>query len=247
MTHQQRTDSHHHGVQYRYPASAQGPRSIVQVRRLSRSYRRGAHELRVLTDVDLDIAEGAYEVLMGPSGSGKSTLLNLIAGLDRPTSGSVVVAGVELGRLGEAALAEWRSTSVGFVFQSYHLMPILTAAENVELPLLLTDLSAAERRRRAEMALALVGLFDRARHRPDQLSGGQQQRVSIARAIVTDPMILVADEPTGDLDRESADHVLGLLDRLHRDFGKTIIMVTHDRRAAERGQRVRMMDKGMLR
>lgn len=220
---------------------------IVRIRGLSRWYQRGGGALRVLHDVNLDVAEGAFEVLMGPSGSGKSTLLNLIAGLDRPSAGSVIVAGVELAGLGETALAGWRAASVGFVFQSYHLLPILTAIENVELPLLLTDLPAAERRRRAEMALGLVGLLDRAHHRPDELSGGQQQRTSIARAIVTDPRILVADEPTGDLDRESADHILGLLGRLHRELGKTILMVTHDPRAAERGDRVHLLDRGALR
>jgi putative ABC transport system ATP-binding protein len=223
------------------------PHPVISIRQLSRWYQRGAEQLRVLTDIDLDIPEGSFEVLMGPSGSGKSTLLNLIAGLDRPSAGSLVVAGVELAGLGEAALARWRAASVGFVFQSYHLMPILTALENVELPLLLTDLSAAERRQRAEMALGLVGLLDRSHHRPHELSGGQQQRTSIARAIVTDPRILVADEPTGDLDRESADHVMSLLQRLHHELGKTIIMVTHDPAAAERGQRVRVLDRGVLR
>jgi putative ABC transport system ATP-binding protein len=229
----------HHG-------RAIGAGGVIRIRKLSKSYRRGAQELRVLTDIDLDIAEGSFEALIGPSGSGKSTLLNLIAGLDRPTSGSLMVADVEPNRLDETALARWRSANVGFVFQNYHLIPILTAGENVELPLLLTDLPAAERKRRAAMALRLVGLIDRAHHRPDQLSGGQQQRTSIARAIVTDPRILVADEPTGDLDRESAEQILVLLDRLHREFRKTIIMVTHDPHAAERAQCVRRLDKGAL-
>jgi putative ABC transport system ATP-binding protein len=219
---------------------------IIRVRKVSKTYVRGKEKLEVLKDVDLDIGKGAFEALMGPSGSGKSTLLNLIAGLDRPTSGTVVVNGVELGGLGEAGLARWRSTNVGFVFQNYNLIPVLTAAQNVELPLLLTRLSGAERKKRAQTALKIVGLSERAEHRPDQLSGGQQQRVSIARAIVTDPKILVADEPTGDLDRDSAEEILALLDKLHREFEKTIIMVTHDPHAAERAQHVRRLDKGAL-
>jgi putative ABC transport system ATP-binding protein len=220
--------------------------NIIKIRNLSKTYWRGKEKLEVLKDVDLNIAKGAFEALMGPSGSGKSTLLNLIAGLDRPSSGTVVVNGVELGSLNEAALAKWRSTNVGFVFQSYNLIPVLTAVQNVELPLILTRLSSSERKRRAETALKVVGLADRAHHRPDQLSGGQQQRTSIARAIVTDPKIVVADEPTGDLDRESAQEILALLDKLHREFQKTIIMVTHDPHAAERAQHVRKLDKGAL-
>jgi putative ABC transport system ATP-binding protein len=220
--------------------------NIIKIRKLSKTYWRGKEKLEVLKDVDLNIAQGAFEALMGPSGSGKSTLLNLIAGLDRPTSGTVVVAGVDLGSLNEAALAKWRSTNVGFVFQSYNLIPVLTAEQNVELPLLLTRLSSSERRKRAQTALKVVGLADRASHRPDQLSGGQQQRTSIARAIVTDPKLLVADEPTGDLDRDSAEEILTLLDKLHREFQKTIIMVTHDPHAAERAQHVRKLDKGAL-
>jgi putative ABC transport system ATP-binding protein len=219
---------------------------IITIRNLSKTYVRGKEKLEVLKGVDLNIADGAFEALMGPSGSGKSTLLNLIAGLDRPTSGTVVVAGADLGSLGEAALAQWRARNVGFVFQSYNLIPVLTAEQNVELPLLLTNLSGAERKKRAATALKVVGLAERSDHRPDQLSGGQQQRVSIARAIVTDPKLLVADEPTGDLDRESAQEILGLLDKLHREFHKTIIMVTHDPHAAERAQHVRKLDKGAL-
>jgi putative ABC transport system ATP-binding protein len=220
--------------------------NIITVRKLSKTYWRGKEKLEVLKDVDLNIAEGAFEALMGPSGSGKSTLLNLIAGLDRPTSGTVVVDGVDLGSLNETGLARWRSTHVGFVFQNYNLIPVLTAAQNVELPLLLTKLSGAERKKRADIALKVVGLSDRADHRPDQLSGGQQQRTSIARAIVTDPKILVADEPTGDLDRDSAQDILALLEKLNREFQKTIIMVTHDPHAAERAQIVRKLDKGAL-
>jgi putative ABC transport system ATP-binding protein len=220
--------------------------NIITLRKLSKTYWRGRERLEVLKDIDLNIAEGAFEALMGPSGSGKSTLLNLIAGLDRPTSGTVVVSGTELGGLNEAALARWRSTHVGFVFQNYNLIPVLTAAQNVELPLLLTKLSNGERKKRAQTALKVVGLSDRADHRPDQLSGGQQQRTSIARAIVTDPKIVVADEPTGDLDRDSAEEILALLDKLNREFQKTIIMVTHDPHAAERASIVRKLDKGAL-
>jgi putative ABC transport system ATP-binding protein len=220
--------------------------SIVKIRKLAKTYTRGKERLEVLKGIDLDIAPGAYEALMGPSGSGKSTLLNLIAGLDRATSGSIVVAGADLGALSEAALAEWRAKNVGFVFQSYNLIPVLTAAQNVELPLLLTKLPSAERKKRALTALKVVGLAERVDHRPDQLSGGQQQRVSIARAIVTDPKMLVADEPTGDLDRQSAEEILTLLEKLHREFHKTIIMVTHDPHAAERAQTVRRLDKGAL-
>jgi putative ABC transport system ATP-binding protein len=219
---------------------------IIQARRLSKTYIRGKERLEVLKDVELTIKDGAFEALMGPSGSGKSTLLNLIAGLDRPTGGNIIVAGADLGGMTEAALARWRASNVGFVFQSYNLVPVLTAAENVELPLLLTKLSSAERKKRAATALKIVGLAERMDHRPDQLSGGQQQRVSIARAIVTDPKLLVADEPTGDLDRESAEEILTLLDKLHREFKKTIIMVTHDPHAAERAEHVRRLDKGAL-
>jgi putative ABC transport system ATP-binding protein len=220
--------------------------NIITVRKLSKTYWRGKEKLDVLKDLDLSVASGAFEALMGPSGSGKSTLLNLIAGLDRPSAGTVVVGGVELGSLNEAALAKWRSTNVGFVFQNYNLIPVLTAQQNVELPLLLTKLSGGERKKRAQIALKVVGLADRADHRPDQLSGGQQQRTSIARAIVTDPKLIVADEPTGDLDRDSAEEILGLLEKLNREFDKTIIMVTHDPHAAERASIVRRLDKGAL-
>jgi putative ABC transport system ATP-binding protein len=220
--------------------------NIITLRKLSKTYQRGKEKLEVLKNVDLHIASGAFEALMGPSGSGKSTLLNLIAGLDRPTTGSVIVAGKDLGSLGDAALSRWRASNVGFVFQNYNLLPVLTAAQNVELPLLLTKLSGSERKKRAQTALKIVGLTDRAEHRPDQLSGGQQQRVSIARAIVTDPKIIVADEPTGDLDRDNASEILALLEKLHREFQKTIIMVTHDPAAAERAGHVRRLDKGAL-
>jgi putative ABC transport system ATP-binding protein len=190
--------------------------------------------------------EGAFEALMGPSGSGKSTLLNLIAGLDSPTSGTISVSGQDLGRMNEADRAKWRSQNVGFIFQTYNLLPVLTAVENVELPLLLTSVPSSERRKRALTALRIVGLEDRASHRPDQLSGGQQQRVAIARAIVTDPKIIVADEPTGDLDRVSADAILDLLVNLNKELKKTIVMVTHDQRAADRATIVRRLDKGQL-
>ena len=220
--------------------------NIITLRKLSKTYWRGKEKLEVLKDIDLHVAQGAFEALMGPPGSGKSTLLNLIAGLDRPTSGTVLVGGVELGGLSETALARWRSTNVGFVFQNYNLIPVLTAAQNVELPLLLTRLSGPERKKRAQTALKVVGLADRSDHRPDQLSGGQQQRTSIARAIVTDPKLVVADEPTGDLDRDSAEEILGLLEKLNREFDKTIIMVTHDPHAAERASIVRRLDKGAL-
>jgi putative ABC transport system ATP-binding protein len=220
--------------------------SIIKVTNLSKTYYRGKEKLEVLRGLDLQVPEGAFEALMGPSGSGKSTLLNLIAGLDRPSGGMVLVGDVELNKMSNSKLAEWRAANVGFVFQNYNLIPVLTARQNVELPLLLTKLSSAERNKRADTALKVVGLGDRASHRPDQLSGGQQQRVSIARAIVTDPKIIVADEPTGDLDRENAEEILKLLERLNREFKKTIIMVTHDPAAAERAGIVRRLDKGQL-
>ena len=207
---------------------------------------RGNEPIEVLTQLNLTMPEGAFEALMGPSGSGKSTLLNLIAGLDSPSSGSIRISGQELGSMTEAQRAHWRSQNVGFIFQTYNLLPVLTAAENVELPLLLTSLPSSERKQRARVALRIVGLEDRATHRPDQLSGGQQQRVAIARAIVTDPKIIVADEPTGDLDRTSADQVLELLVRLNRELKKTIVMVTHDPAAAGRASVVRRLDKGAL-
>ena len=219
---------------------------IVRIRDVVKEYRRGAEVVRVLDGLSIDIANGAFVALMGPSGSGKSTLLNLIGGLDRPTSGSLEVAGLRVDRLSDASLARWRADHVGFVFQMYNLLPVLTAERNVELPLLLTDLSRAERMKRVAAALDLVGLTDRARHRPRELSGGQEQRVGIARAIVTDPTLLLCDEPTGDLDRKSGDDILNLLEALHHDYGKTIIMVTHDPHAAERSHRVIHLDKGTL-
>ena len=220
--------------------------AIVKLANVSKVYERGEEAVRVLEQLDLEVPDGSYEALMGPSGSGKTTLLNLIAGLDRPTSGSVEVAGKRLEGMSEGALARWRSSTIGFVFQSYNLLPVLTALENVELPLLLTRLNAAERKKRAHTALRIVGLEDRTEHYPRQLSGGQEQRVAIARAIVNDPTIIVADEPTGDLDRKSADDVLGLLEKLNTQLGKTILMVTHDPAAAERAKIIRRLDKGRL-
>jgi putative ABC transport system ATP-binding protein len=223
-----------------------GARPIVEIRGLRKVYARDKQEVTVLDGIDLDIPEGSFEALMGPSGSGKTTLLNLIAGIDQPTAGTVRVAGSDIGRMGETERAAWRARNIGFIFQFYNLMPVLTAAENVELPLLLTPLSKAERRRRVEVALKLVSLTDRADHTPRQLSGGQQQRVAIARAIVADPQIIVADEPTGDLDRKSAEDVLGLLTTLNEMLGKTIVMVTHDPHSAERAKIQRRLDKGLL-
>jgi putative ABC transport system ATP-binding protein len=219
---------------------------IVEIENLSKSYRRGAQVIPVLEEITFAIAEGEFLALMGPSGSGKSTLLNMIAGIDKADSGRVRVGGVDITTLTESELAGWRAANVGFIFQFYNLMPVLTAFENVELPLLLTALSRKERRAHAELALRVVGLTDRMDHYPSQLSGGQQQRVAIARAIVTDPVILVADEPTGDLDRVSAEDVLELMDRLVHEFGKTIIMVTHDPRAAGKAHIVRHLEKGIL-
>jgi putative ABC transport system ATP-binding protein len=219
---------------------------IVRVERVGKTYWRDKEKLEVLRDLDLTLAEGSFDALMGPSGSGKTTLLNLIAGLDQPTSGRIVVAGADVGAMGEGARAAWRASTIGFVFQTYNLMPVLTARENVELPLLLTKLSSADRKRRALTALKVVGLEERVDHYPRQLSGGQEQRVSIARAIVTDPKIIVADEPTGDLDRKSADDILDLLGKLNREFNKTIVMVTHDPAAAERAQVIHRLDKGKL-
>ena len=220
--------------------------SIVEIRGLRKVYRRDRQEVTVLDGIDLDVPDGAFEALMGPSGSGKTTLLNLIAGIDQPTSGSIRVAGADLARLGETARARWRAQTIGFIFQFYNLMPVLTAAENVELPLLLTGLRHAERKRRVEVALKLVDLQDRMDHTPRQLSGGQQQRVAIARAIVADPKIIVADEPTGDLDRKSAEEVLSLLRTLNETLGKTVLMVTHDPHAAEAAKVRRRLDKGQL-
>jgi putative ABC transport system ATP-binding protein len=218
----------------------------VQVRNVRKVYRRDAEEVVVLDGLSLDIADGDYVALMGPSGSGKTTLLNLIGGVDQPTSGDLIVGQTNIAQLRGADLARWRSHSIGYIFQLYNLMPVLTAIENVELPLMLVRMSAAERRKRAETALKLVGLGDRLKHYPRQLSGGQEQRVAIARALVSDPQLLLADEPTGDLDRKSAEDVLQLLERLNREFKKTIVMVTHDPHAAERAHRVVHLDKGVL-
>jgi putative ABC transport system ATP-binding protein len=218
--------------------------AIVEAINVRKVYQRGKEELVVLQDLNLTIDAGAFEALMGPSGSGKSTLLNLIAGLDRPSSGTIRVAGADVGTLPERARARWRAANIGFIFQTYNMMPVLTALENVELPLLLANLSSKERRERARTALSVVGLADRMQHYPRELSGGQEQRVAIARAIVTDPKLIVADEPTGDLDRKSADEILSLLERLNTEFQKTIVMVTHDPAAAERAKKVHHLDKG---
>lgn len=220
--------------------------TLVEIRGLSKIYQRGQQKIEVLHHIDLDIAAGDFVALMGPSGSGKTTLLNLIGGLDSPTDGSIAVAGERIEQLSEDELAKWRAAHVGFVFQFYNLLPMLTARRNVELPLLLTKLSGAERKHKAGVALELVGLQDRSAHKPSELSGGQQQRVAIARAIVSDPTLLVCDEPTGDLDRQSAIEVLTLMQDLNRDYGKTIVMVTHDPKAAEYAHRTLHLDKGTL-
>jgi len=219
---------------------------LVHATNVHKTFRRGSERIDVLNGVNLQIDTGDFLALMGPSGSGKTTLLNLIGGLDTPTEGSIEVAGVDISRLSGAALARWRSQNIGFVFQLYNLLPVLTAERNVELPLLLTKLSRAERRKRSGIALRVVGLADRAKHYPRQLSGGQEQRVGIARAIVTDPTLLLCDEPTGDLDRKSGDEILDLLQALNRDYGKTIVMVTHDPHAAERATQVLHLEKGTL-
>lgn len=219
---------------------------IVLVENVYKSYRRGSQEIAVLQGITLAIEEGSFVALMGPSGSGKTTLLNLIAGIDQPDQGRLFVAGTDITGLGELDLARWRAHHVGFVFQFYNLLPVLSGLENVELPLLLRDLNRRERREHAMVALELVGLKDRIHHFPRELSGGQQQRVAIARAIVTDPTLIVADEPTGDLDKASAAEILALLEQLNQDFGKTIIMVTHDPRAAEKARKIHHLDKGML-
>ena len=220
--------------------------NLVSIRDLSKSYERGSQKVEVLRHINLDIAQGSFVALMGPSGSGKTTLLNLIGGLDSPSGGSIMVGSTRIDRLGETGLAKWRSRSVGFVFQFYNLLPMLSARKNVEVPLLLTRLSRAQRKANASVALQLVGLADRAGHKPTELSGGQQQRVAIARAIVSDPELLVCDEPTGDLDRQSATEVLSLLQQLNREHGKTIVMVTHDPKAAEHASITLNLDKGNL-
>jgi putative ABC transport system ATP-binding protein len=220
--------------------------SFIEVQNLWKSYRRDALEIPVLRNISLTVAEGEFVAFMGPSGSGKTTLLNLIAGIDHPSAGSIVIDGTGITELNETELAVWRSRHVGFIFQFYNLIPVLTAVENVELPLILTPLGKKERRAHAETALSVVGLADRMHHYPRQLSGGQEQRVAIARALATDPTILVADEPTGDLDRFSAEEVLGLMERLNRELNKTILMVTHDPRAAERARSIRRLEKGEL-
>jgi putative ABC transport system ATP-binding protein len=220
--------------------------AAIEVRNVVKEYRRDAEVVRVLDGLSLTIADGEFVALMGPSGSGKTTLLNLIGGVDQPTSGDLEVAGTNIARMNGSSLARWRSASIGYIFQLYNLIPVLTALENVELPLLLVRMSAAERRKRATTALELVGLGPRLKHYPRQLSGGQEQRVAIARAFVSDPKVLLADEPTGDLDRKSAEEVLQLLERLNKEFGKTIVMVTHDPHAAERAARRYQLDKGVL-
>ncbi|HMH48850.1 MAG TPA: ABC transporter ATP-binding protein [Candidatus Acidoferrum sp.] len=219
---------------------------LVQIRGVTKSYRRGGETIEVLHGVDLDIPRGDFVALMGPSGSGKTTLLNLIGGLDTPTGGSVIVDGRRIDRLSSGELARWRAANVGFVFQFYNLLPVLSAQKNVELPLLLTSLTGRERRRHAQIALTLVGLADRAKHKPKELSGGEEQRVAIARALVSDPAVLVCDEPTGDLDRATAAEILTLLQTLNREHGKTVVMVTHDPKAAEYARRRLHLDKGTL-
>jgi putative ABC transport system ATP-binding protein len=227
-------------------ATAPGARPLVSISHLSKSYRRGDQVVPVLRDITLDIPRGDFIALMGPSGSGKSTLLNLIAGIDKPDDGTLLVGGEDITRLSEADLADWRASNIGFVFQFYNLMPVLNAFENVELPLLLTSLSRRERRERVETALALVGLAERMEHYPNELSGGQQQRVAIARALISDPTLIVADEPTGDLDRKSAEEVLALLRRLNSEMGKTIVMVSHDGNAVQSARHVTHLEKGEL-
>ncbi len=219
---------------------------LIRIRALSKAYQRGEQLIPVLLDIELDVAAGEFIALMGPSGSGKSTLLNLIAGIDKPTGGTIEIGGTDIATLSEGQLADWRAANVGFIFQFYNLMPVLTAFENIELPLLLTDLNGREREERVTAVLALVGLSDRAEHYPNELSGGQQQRVAIARALVTDPTLIVADEPTGDLDRSTGAEVLNLLERLVDDLGKTVVMVTHDPKAAAKAHRLVHLEKGVL-
>ncbi|CAN5707594.1 ABC transporter ATP-binding protein [soil metagenome] len=226
--------------------SANTGEALIRIHHLNKTYVRGGQIIPVLKGVDLDVHAGEFIALMGPSGSGKSTLLNLIAGIDKPTSGSIEIGGVNIANLSEGELADWRAANVGFIFQFYNLMPVLTAFENVELPLLLTSLSRAQRKEHVEAALGMVSLTDRMDHYPNELSGGQQQRVAIARALVTDPTLIVADEPTGDLDRVTAGEVLDLLEELHTDLGKTIVMVTHDPKAAARAKRLIHLEKGVL-
>jgi putative ABC transport system ATP-binding protein len=219
---------------------------LAELHGVSRVYRKGKERVEVLHELDLQIPKGDFVALMGPSGSGKTTLLNLLGGLDKPTGGTVTVGGAELSSMSNSQLSRWRSTHVGFIFQFYNLLPVLTARKNVELPLLLTSMGGAERTRRADIALSIVGLSDRAKHYPREMSGGQEQRVAIARAIVSDPTLLLCDEPTGDLDRETADEILKLLQILNREHGKTIVMVTHDAQAAEYASRTLHVDKGKL-
>ena len=225
-------------------AAAAAP--LIRIRHLGKAYQRGGQAIPVLLDIELEVAHGEFVALMGPSGSGKSTLLNLIAGIDKPSTGSIEIGGVDIARLSEGELADWRAANVGFIFQFYNLLPVLSAFDNVELPLLLTRLSAKERHRRVATVLDLVGLSDRADHYPSELSGGQQQRVAIARALVTDPVLIVADEPTGDLDRTTGAEVLALLDQLVGQLGKTVVMVTHDPKAAARAHRLVHLEKGVL-
>lgn len=224
----------------------ESPSSIVSLSAVNKTYRRGGEELRVLVNLDLEIPEGDFAALMGPSGSGKSTILNIAGGLDRADSGTVIVAGEDITRQSNRQLARWRARHIGFVFQSFNLVPVLSALENVSLPLLNTPLDRTARKKQAEFALDIVGLSDRRGHRPSQLSGGQEQRVAIARALATDPDLILADEPTGDLDRETANEVMNLLQRLNQELGKTILMVTHDQVAAEQSKRILSMDKGEL-
>ncbi|MBT9609654.1 MAG: ABC transporter ATP-binding protein [Aquabacterium sp.] len=228
------------------PPSDEPVQALIRIRQLSKVYHRGGQRIAVLENLNLTVQPAEFVALMGPSGSGKSTLLNLIAGIDQPTSGTIEIGGVDIATLNERELADWRAANVGFIFQFYNLMPVLTAFENVELPLLLTNLSRRERRAHVEAALEMVKLSDRMDHFPNELSGGQQQRVAIARALVTDPTLIVADEPTGDLDRATGEEVLRLMDELHRDLGKTIVMVTHDPKAAARAGRLIHLEKGEL-